>query len=106
LCLQKTSDELDEEARDGADWQGGYDGMVEIAREAATALTALQARVGEMEKLSADAMPYRKKMEAAISDAGKKLAEIHILANEARTVEGISIALALQTIATLSEEPK
>jgi len=39
MSAQLTSSEMDEDQRDHADWQGGYDAMVIVARVALDALT-------------------------------------------------------------------
>lgn len=76
------------------------------------AITAISALTAERDALAGENAGLKAVFEAGLQvqdqyrtraeQAEAKLREINVLAREARTVEGISIALALQTIETLS----
>lgn len=111
LRQQELSSEMSGEFYDAADWQGGYDAMVESGRKAADRIEALLALISE-------AQPYRKAMEQKVASAESELTTLRADLLEARKRLGEVGEIAkttgaskaecldrLSNIATIAKEP-
>ncbi len=76
LKLQRLSSELDHEECGAADWQGGYDGMVELARETAAALAGLQQRLVVAERERDGEREAREKLDRAYQQKDQAMGEL------------------------------